>query len=367
MDYKRIPWWLPEVGLEERRLINEVLDKNYVNEGEYATQLEQKIAARVGAKHGVVATSCTAAMFLALKACGIGHGDEVIVPDITFIATANAVDMTGATPVLVDVDPRTLTISIPAFEKAITARTKAVMPVHVTGRPAAMELLLPIAKAHNIQVIEDAAEALTGTYQGKYLGTIGKAGCFSFSANKTLSTGQGGIIVTDDEELAVKIRELKDQGRPVRGTGGDDLHNVIGYNFKFTNLQAAFGLGQFSRLDQHTARMKRNYEVYAAELQGITGFELYPCDLAGGSIPQWTDAKIERRDELASFLRGFNIDCRNYWFPLHRQKAYPLSDDAFPNSTYLCQRSLWLPSGFNLTDEDVRTVCSRIKEFYSST
>ncbi|KKT25205.1 MAG: DegT/DnrJ/EryC1/StrS aminotransferase [Parcubacteria group bacterium GW2011_GWA2_43_9b] len=277
---KKIPWWLPQVGSqEERQFIKRALDNNYVNEGELATRFEQKIAGLVGAKYGVAATSCTAAIFLALKALGIGKDDEVIVPDMTFIATANAVDLTGAKPVLVDVNPDNLNIGVDAIIRAITPKTKAIVPVHVTGRAADMESILKIANQHKLFVVEDAAEALMSKHQGKYLGTFGQAGCFSFSANKTVTTGQGGMIVTDDPALHNKLRMLKDQGRPARGTGGDDLHNVIGYNFKFTDLQAALGLGQFHFLPARTKRMKRNYELYVKHLQGVGDIKIYKTDI----------------------------------------------------------------------------------------
>lgn len=353
---------MPQVGSsEERRLINKVLDNNFVNEGPLATKLEEAIAKLVGAKYAIATTSCTAGIFLTLKALGIGHGDEVLVPDMTFIATANAVDLTGAKPVLVDIDPSTFTISTDALVKAITPRTKAIVPVHVTGRGADMTQILSIAKEHSLLVVEDAAEALLSKQNNSYLGTLGAAGCFSFSPNKTITTGQGGMIVTNDPELHVRLRMLKDQGRPVRGTGGDDRHDVVGYNFKFTDLQAALGLGQLQKLTERTARMKRIHELYAENLKGIKEITIFKS--TSEEIPQWTDALVENRDELVDHLKQQNIDSRKYWFPLHQQLAYKLPDNSFPNSTSLSPQALWLPSAFTLTDEDVRMVCSKIKTF----
>ena len=224
---KKIPWWQPQTGTrEERALLTQTLDNNYINEGDLTEEFEKKIASLVQTKHAISATSCTAALFMCVKAFGIGHGDEVIVPDMTFIATANAVDMAGATPVLVDVK-EDLTIDPEAIKKAITPKTKAIMPVHVTGRAADMEAVMKIAKEHNLIVIEDAAEALLSKHKGKYLGTWGDAGCFSFSPNKTITTGQGGITITNDDNIANNLRMLKDQGRPVRGSGGDDIHHSL--------------------------------------------------------------------------------------------------------------------------------------------
>ena len=256
MDSKiKIPWWEPQIGSEEYKIIKQVLDNNFPNEGEMTSLFEHKICKLLGCKNAVAVTSGTVAMFLSMKALGIGHGDEVIVPDMTFIATANAVDLCGAKPVLVDVDPNTLNIDSSAFGNAITKETKAVIPVHVSGRASDMESIMKIADENSIHVVEDAAEAFMSRHKGKYLGTYGKTGCFSFSPNKTITTGQGGVIVTEDDELKVRLRELKDQGRPVRGTGGDDIHNSIGYNLKFTDLQAAVGLGQLNYLETRMERI----------------------------------------------------------------------------------------------------------------
>ena len=222
--------------------------------------------------------------------------------------------------------------------------------------------ILEIAEARNIFVIEDAAEALGSKHNGKYLGTLGDAGCFSFAANKTLATGQGGMIVTNSDEIFSRLRPLKDQGRPVRGTGGDDTHDTVGYNFRMTDLQAAVGLGQFAHLKERLARMKRNYELYTENLKDIKEIKVFPS--TDEETPQWTDIMTDKRDELEKYLRGKNIDCRKYWHPIHRQPPYKLPDDNFPVSTELLPKSLWLPSAFTLTDEDVLRVCEEIKKFF---
>lgn len=365
MTEKNIPWWKPQVGsAAERNYINKALDDNYINEGKLVEEFEKNIAKLVNAKYAIATTSCTAGIFLALKAMGIGCGDEVIVPDITFIATANAVDLTGAKPILVDILPNTLNINTDAIMKAITPKTKAIVPVHVTGRGANMEEILKIAKEHKLNVVEDAAEALMSKQKNKYLGTFGHAGCFSFSPNKTITTGQGGMVVTNDENICNRLKMLKDQGRPTRGTGGDDRHDIIGYNFKMTDLQAAVGLGQLNFLQTRMERMRRNHQLYQENLKDIKEIFIYETNLVDEELPQWTDVRLEKRDELAQFLKEKNIDTRKYWFPLHQQLAYKLSDNNFPNSTKLSPLSLWLPSAFTLTDEDVLTVCKYIKKFF---
>lgn len=355
---------MPQVEKEDYEFVKKALDDNYINEGELTNQFEKEIAELVGSKYAIATTSCTTAIFLALKALGIKQGDDVIVPDITFIATANAVDLCGAKPILVDINPETLTLDTGAFEKAITTKTKAVIPVHVSGRAADMESILAIAKRHDLYVVEDAAEALMSKHKGKYLGTLGVAGCFSFSANKTISTGQGGMIITDDDKLFSRLKPLKDQGRPQKGTGGDDRHDTIGYNFKFTNIQAALGLGQLQHLTERIERMKRNYQIYTENLQKIKEIKIFETNISGGEVPQWTDITLKQRDELAEYLKTHNIDCRKYWHPLHTQLAYKLPDNNFLNSTQMPPKALWLPSAFTLTDEDVLTVCRKIKDFF---
>ncbi len=363
---KMIPWWTPQICGEEYARVKDVLDSNYLNDGDVNTLFERRIAELTGARHAVAVTSGTAALYLSLKAVDIGPGDEVIVPDVTFIATANAVAMSGAKPVLVDIDPRTLNIDPGAMERAIGSRTKAVIPVHVSGRACDMAAVLKIANDRGIHVVEDAAEGFMSRSNGKYLGTFGIAGCLSFSPNKTITTGQGGIILTDDDRLHGRLRELKDQGRPVRGTGGDDNHNSVGYNFKLTNLQAAVGLGQLSSLDSRLERLRQIYAEYKHGLEGVEGISLPGFRTAEGESPQWVDALVERRDKLDRYLSDRNAHCRRFWFPLHTQTPYRMDADKFPNSSRVIPHALWLPSAFTTTETDIATVCGYIREFAAS-
>ena len=359
----KIKWWEPVIGKEEYKFIKQSLDSSFPNEGPLTTLFEQKICKLVGCKYAVALTNATSAMSLSLKALGIGYGDEVIVPDMTFIATANAVEMCGAKPVLVDVDPKTLTMDTSAFEEAMTEKTKAVIPVHVCGRAADMDKIIDISKKNNLYVIEDAAEALMSRHKGKYLGTFGKTGCFSFSPHKIITTGQGGMVITDDHEVYIRLCELKDQGRPKRGTGGDDIHDVIGYNFKFTDLQAAVGLGQLTYLKSRMDRTKRIYKLYTENLQDADGITLFKFNLEEGEQPLWTDAIVEKRDELDKYLLSNGIESRRFWFPLHTQKPYKLDDSRFPSSISLSKKALWLPSAYTLSDDDIISVCDHIQEF----
>ena len=362
---KRIEWWEPQVGEEERELILQVLNSNFLNDGEFTTRFERMLSSLLSCKHVVAVTSGTSALFLALAANNVGPGDEVIIPDITFVATANAVTLTGAKPILIDVDPNTLNLSTMQFKQAITTRTKAVIPVHVSGRPANMPAIMKISREHDLVVVEDAAEALLSKLNGKYLGTIGNAGILSFSPNKTITTGQGGVILSNDDILVVRLRELKDQGRPIRGTGGDDTHNSIGYNFKLTNLQAAIGIAQLNKLTERTNRMKQTYLQYKEGLKGIEELTLLPFQLEKGETPQWVDALTQHRDKLVEYLEAHDIFCRRFWLPLHTHKPYRLSDEKFPNSTNLAAKAFWLPSSFSITDAAVDRVCRLIRKFFN--
>ena len=360
---RTIDFWVPQFGSEEKTRLAEVIDSGYLNDGEVTTRFERQIAELLGCKHVVATTSGTSAIFLALAGAGIKAGDEVLVPDVTFIATANAVSLAGATPVLVDVDPHTLNMDPVAAERAITSKTKAIVPVHVSGRAADLASLGEIAKRHGLALIEDAAEALLSKYRGKYLGTIGMAGCFSLSPNKTITTGQGGLIATNDDRLHVRLRELKDQGRPVKGTGGDDTHQSLGFNFKFTNLQAAIGLAQLKELPRRADRMRSIYKGYRDGLQGVAGISVIPFNVDEGELPQWTDVLVEQRDVLYEHLASRGMRGRRFWHAIHTQAPYLRNSQDFPNSARQVPHAMWLPSAFTLSDEDVASVCREVGSF----
>lgn len=349
------------MGEREKALLREVIDTGFPNDGAYTTAFEDRVAKLCGVPYAVGVTSGTAALFLALAACGIGPGDEVIVPDVTFIATANAARLAGATPVLADVRLDGLGIDPESVERAITTRTKAIVPVHVSGRSADMVALLEIARRHGLHVVEDAAEAFGSRARCGPLGSLGTAGCFSFSPNKTITTGQGGMVVTRDTALHRRLRELKDQGRPVRGTGGADEHVSLGYNFKLTNLQAAVGLAQIESLDTRLEHQRRLLAWYREGLRGVPSLRLMRFDLEGGECPQWVDALVEGRDGLHDFLAARDIDTRKLWYPLHAQAPYRRDLDGLANSIRASAQGLWLPSALTLTEEEVSRVCEAIR------
>lgn len=364
MSAIRIPFWQPEVGAEESAGVARVLESNYLNDGAVTAEFEQRIAQMFNAKYAIAVTSGTAALFVSLVAAGVGHGDEVIVPDITFIATANAVSMTGARAVLADVDAKALTLCPRAVERALTPRTKAIIPVHLSGRAANLSSILSIAKQHRLRVIEDGAEAWLSKFEdGRYLGTIGDVGALSLSPNKTITTGQGGIVLTNDDYLFARIREIKDQGRPARGTGGDDVHMSLGYNFKFTNLQAAVGLAQLDRLPARATRLRAMYQQYKEELAGVDGISL--LQFKDDETPQWIDCICDNRDALNAHLLSRGMQGRKFWYPLHTQAPYRASDAKFINATRIGPVAFWLPSAFQMSEGDISKVCDVVRKFYS--
>lgn len=364
-EVKRYPFCEPLLGPGTAAAIEQVLARNFLNEGAEAARLEGLVAEACGTQYAVAVTSGTVGLTLALMACGVGAGDEVIVPDVTYVATANAVTLTGARPVLVDIEPDSLGMDPHAAERAITSRTKALLPVHVSGRAPAMPELLALSRRHGLKVVEDAAEGLGSIAYGRAAGAHGDAGAFSFSPNKTISSGQGGIVVTNDEAIARRIRQLKNQGRVERGTGGADEHPSFGANFKFTDLQAAVALAQMPELPARLERLRGFYRIYRDELANLPGIRILPFDVDAGECPQWVDALVEDRDGLHEALAARNAQSRKFWFPVHRHPPYATADDGFPVATRLAYQGLWLPSALILTEDDVRTVCGFIKAWAS--
>jgi perosamine synthetase len=351
-----IPWFAPQVDARERELVLAVLDSGYLNDGGVTREFERRVAELVGVRYCVGVTSGTAALALALMAAGIGPGDEVLVPDLTFIATANAVRLAGAAVKLVDVCPDRFTIDPEKAAEAIGPRTRAIIPVDVNGRAPDYDALARLAAERGLRIICDAAEALGSIWKGRPLGAFGDAGCFSFSANKTVTTGQGGMIATNDPALHDRLRELKDQGRRTQGSGGNDLHPVLGFNFKLTNLQAAVGLAQMEKLAARLEHARTRQRWYERHLAGCPSLTLVPA--AAGEVLQWTDVLVEDPEPLARALDEAHIGYRRFWYPLHSQKPYADRPEAFPHATAISRRGVWLPSSFDLQEEDVRTTAA---------
>ncbi|MDT7836545.1 DegT/DnrJ/EryC1/StrS family aminotransferase [Aquabacterium sp. OR-4] len=362
-DTDFIPQMRPLFGADERAELLSYLDEDgFFTEFKRTEAFEAEIARYTGARHCVVVNNGTVSLTLAAAALGIGPGDEVICPDYTMIATPNSVQMLGAKPVFVDVEPDTLVMDVALAERAITPRTKAIMLVSANGRAprAGIATFEALSQRTGIALIEDAAQSLGSWYaDGRHVGRAGRIGSFSFSAPKIISTGQGGALITDDDALAARLRKLKDFGR---SGGGNDVHDSIGWNFKFTELQACVGLAQMRQLPDRVVRKKAIWRRYAERLAGVSGYRLFDHDLAL-CTPWFIDGVAERRDELAAHLKARGIGTRTMYPPIHRQKAYDLPGD-HPVAEHIGRDGLWLPSMIQLTDAQIDRICGEIAAFY---
>jgi len=356
-----IPQCVPSFDENEARaLYDYVATGGWMTEFNKTREFEDRLAAFTGARHCVAANNGTVTLVMALLAAGVGPGDEVIVPDFTMIATPNAARLIGARPVLVDIEPDTLCLDIARTRAAITPRTKAVMHVSLNGRCNDLDALSALCKARGITLIEDAAQSLGSFWRGRHLGSIGDLGSLSFSPAKIVSTGQGGLVMTSDDALAVAVRRLKDFGRL---KGGADIHDCLGYNFKFTDLQAVVGLVQLTKLPARMERKKAIFERYRTDLGGIAAIEFVPTDLAA-TTPWFADIYVPDRDALARHLAGQKIETRPVYPAIHSQAIYKGTQGDFPVADRYCARGLWLPSSPTLTDEELSRVCEAIRGFY---
>lgn len=352
------------IGEEEKTAINNHLDSSgWIGESKKTQEFEKMIAEYTGAKYVSVVSNGTVSLFMILSALGIGKDDEVIVPDFTFVASASSVILAGAKPVLVDIDPKNLCLDLEKVKKAITPKTKAIMLVDVNGRCPEMEKFVDFAKENSLFLIEDAAQALGSKYKGKHLGTFGIAGSFSFAITKIITTGQGGAIITDDEELYKKLLKIKNFGRIKPGT---DQYVSVGYNFKFTDLQAIIGIEQMKKLVWRVQRKKEMYSLYEKLLKDVKEVEFIETDLEDVS-PWFIDPLLpntETKEKLISFLQTKGIETRIFHPAIHTQDPYKIDGENLKAAENISSRGLWLPSSSFLTDEEIIYICQSIKEFF---
>lgn len=328
-------------------------------------ELEKTLANFTGARYGIFSANGTVTLTLALLALDIKPGDEVLVPASTMIATANACALVGVRPVLVDIEAQTLCMDLKRAEETITPKTKAMMYVPLNGRSGNMDEVVEFAKSHNLFLIEDAAQALGCYWKGdrpnkKHLGTFGDAGSFSFSLFKIITTGQGGALITDNEELQKKINLLKNFGQT-----SNDIHDYPGWNFKFSNILAVVGLEQFKKLVERIRRKKEIYKYYHDRLSQIQDIEFIPTDLEI-TTPWFIDVFIEDRSELAEFLKSKGIGTRNFYPAINTQKIYreEYASKSFPVAERYGQRGLWLPSFVHITNDELEYVTDAVASYF---
>lgn len=356
----------PVLTGNELKYVSECIKTNWISSvGKYVSDFEAQFSKYCGSKFGVAASSGTAALHLALKAAGIKQGDEVILPTLTMVACANSIAYTGAKIALVDSEYDTWNMDVNLLEKKITSKTKAIMPVHIYGHPVDMDVVNEVAAKHNLYVIEDAAEAHGAEYKSKKVGSIGHIGCFSFYANKIITTGEGGMVVTDNEELNEKCRAFRnlyfDKERRF-------IHKDIGFNYRMTNIQAALGLAQLENIEKFVDIRRKNAKMYN-DLLGRLKEIVLPPEASWAKNVYWmytilvNDQSRVTRDALMSFLATKGVETRVVFNPMHRQPAYSyLAGGSYPVAEKLSESGLNLPSGNNITEKEIHYIVDSIKE-----
>lgn len=359
-----IPVAEPNLSGRERRYVMDCLKSGWISsKGKYVELFEKAFARRVGAKHGVALCNGTAAVHLTLLVAGVTSGDEVIVPTLTYIATANAIAYTGARPVFVDCDVTTWNMDPDKVAAAVTSRTRAILAVHLYGYPCDMDALRKIARRHRLVLIEDAAEAIGSRYKGRPAGSLGDMAAFSFFGNKTITTGEGGMLVTNDASLAARARLLAGQAMsPTRYY----FFETIGYNYRMTNIQAAIGLGQVEKLQDHINCKLHIASEYTRLLQTVDGLTLPPTHGPVLNSHWMYSVLVEKtfgigRDELITRLREQGIETRRFFYPCHTMPAFKQPRERHPVAQRLSDRGINLPSSTKLTDRQIRTVVAAIK------
>jgi len=354
---------------DEKKELLSVIDSGWFSEAKKTKKFERLFCNFTKSKFACAVTSGTTGLFLALKALDIERGDEVIVPDLTFVASANAVVETGAKPIFVDIESRSLNIDLEKIEQKITKKTKAIMIVNFNGRVTDFTRLRNIAKKKNLKIIEDAAHSLGSWYKNMHQGTIGDIGVFSFSTPKIITTGQGGMIVTNNKKLYSKCVQLKDFGRKqgVKTNMKNSFdHEIIGYNFKFTEFQAAVGISQMQKLKKRITIKRKMFKRYYNSLSNLNDIEFLETDLK--KITPWMiDILLKsekQRDELINYLLKNGIETRIFYPPIHKLTPYKKSSNEFKVTNDVSKRGLWLPSSSTLKDKEIDFICKKIHLFF---
>jgi dTDP-4-amino-4,6-dideoxygalactose transaminase len=374
-----LPFHVPDIGEEEIDAVVDVLRSGWLTTGSKVKQFEQEFAALTGARYAIAVNSCTAALHLALEAIGVGEGDEVIVPTMTFAATAEVVTYFKAKPVLVDCTPETLNIDPNEIEKAITPRTKAIIPVHFAGHPCEMDRILGIARRHNLHVVEDAAHALPARYRGKMVGTIGDITCFSFYATKTITTGEGGMITTDNAEWAERMRLMSLHGLSRDAWNrysaqGSWRYEIVypGFKYNLTDIAAALGIPQLRKCDRFWKIRERYATLYTEGFRDLPevlcprvaqdvqhGWHLYVIEL----VPELLRIG---RNEFIELLKKEQIGSSVHFIPLHRhayyRNAWGYCPNAFPVAESAFERILSLPLYPKMTEHDIRRLITVVTD-----
>lgn len=354
----------PYLGEEEIVKVLETLKDNWLTEGPKTAELEKRLREYTGARHVLMMPNGTLALFAALKVLGLGPGDEVLVPDFTFFGSASAVILTGARPVFVDVSPDDFNIDVASARHCISDATRAIMPVHIFGQTCDMERVMSFAGEYGLKVVEDAAQGMGVRCGGRHVGTFGDIGCISFFADKTITTGEGGALLVNDDELAERCMYFKNQGRLHRGSF---IHTHVGYNFRITDVQAAIGVAQMGRLDYIIERKHKMLQLYQ-ELLGDCGGASFPRHNGLGEfVPFRINILLDDPEALQDFLEHQGVAARRFFYPLHLQPSLNRTNSVIRkqpvHSLTAFKSGLSLPSGINLSHDEIAHVCKCIHEF----
>ena len=362
----KYPVYIPEITAKEKQYVNDCLDSTWISsKGKFVEQFEESFKKYIGSDYAVPVFNGTVALHLALVALDIQEGDEVIVPDFTYIASANAVLYTGATPILVDVDPDTWNVTLPNLKEIISPATKAIIITDIYGTPPEMDEIMQFAREQNIYIIADSAESVGATYKSKRTGNIADISMFSFFGNKTITTGEGGMITTNDEHLYKKLNQLKNQGNheSIRY-----YHDVLGYNYRMTNIQAAIGCAQLERIDKILSKKREIFQTYQRYLSDFVKFQEVGEHMTSSYwlvsflLPDNVD-----RDALMEYLESKGIESRPFFKPVQEMphfNAYKTSEN--PVTKHLSDHGISVPSYPQLTESDVRYICTNLIEFLTN-
>jgi perosamine synthetase len=365
-ELKYIPVYQPSLTGNEKKYVLDCLDSGWISsKGDYVHKFEKTFADSIGLKHATSVCNGTAALHLALLAAGIGEGDEVIVPTLTYIASVNCIKYVGATPVFVDSCKSTWQIDSELLERRITSKTKAIICVHLYGGSCDMERIMEIAEKNNLYVIEDCAEAFGTQYKGRHVGAFGHIGCFSFYGNKTITTGEGGMVVTNDQTLIDRVVHIKGQGLAAYR---QYWHDVLGYNYRMTNICAAIGLAQLETSTNTLSKKLKIAQFYREKLATL------PVEFQedGGSVinSSWMFSILVKdantRDSIRKFLDSKLIETRPIFYPVHTMPIYSDQFSRFPVAENIGWRGLNLPSWPDLPTEDLELIVACIHEFFNT-
>lgn len=360
VDKEKIPCYEPSVGDEELELLKDVIKGNWLSENKYTREFEYQLSKICKRKYAVSFCNATSALISGMKSCGIKEGDEVIVPSLSHSADPNSISNIGATPVFADVEEDTLCMSVRTINAVKTDRTKAILFVSAYGNVSELDGIKNYARENNLIFINDCAPALFGTYKNKPITSYGDFSVLSFFSDKTITTGEGGMLLSDDSDIIKECNRYKHDGRKERGV---DIIECRGYNFRITELQTAVGVAQLKKASHFVKRKKEILKSYTKNLSNISDIKVFQFNSEGDIVPHRIVILVPDAKVLISYLNHLGIGVRGVFMPMHSQPIYNIKKE-FPNTEKIFKRGVCLPSAPTLTEDNINFVCDNIKKFY---